>query len=97
MRAEPDPEPERPPGRRQRGRRRASADRPATQQAPTGRAGRNLPAAIAVGLALGAAILVPLFFYRPAFLGVIAAAVAVGTWEMSGRSAAAARTRRWCR
>ncbi|SCL21413.1 phosphatidate cytidylyltransferase [Micromonospora rhizosphaerae] len=83
VRAEPDPEPERPPGRRQRGRRRASADRPATQQAPTGRAGRNLPAAIAVGLALGAAILVPLFFYRPAFLGVIAAAVAVGTWEMS--------------
>ena len=85
VRAEPDagPEPERPSGRRQRGRRRAGVDRPATQQAPQSRAGRNLPAAIAVGLGLGAAIVVPLFVYLPAFLGVIAAAVAVGTWEMA--------------
>ena len=71
-----------PPGQRRRGRRRASVDRPATAQAAAGRAGRNLPAAIGVGLALGAAILVPLFFYRPAFLAVIAAAVAIGIWEM---------------
>ncbi|WP_091201835.1 phosphatidate cytidylyltransferase [Micromonospora narathiwatensis] len=70
-------------GRRGRGRRRASADRPATAQPATGRAGRNLPAAIGVGLALGAAILVPLFLYPPAFLAVIAAAVAIGTWEMA--------------
>ncbi|MEO3781259.1 phosphatidate cytidylyltransferase [Micromonospora sp. B11E3] len=78
-----DPGPERPPGRRQPGRRRASADRPPTQQASHGRAGRNLPAAIAVGVGLGAAVLLPLFLYQPAFLVVIAAAVAVGTWEMT--------------
>ncbi|SCG36809.1 phosphatidate cytidylyltransferase [Micromonospora inositola] len=83
VRDEPDPEPEQPSGRRPRGRRRASADRPPTQQAATGRAGRNLPAAIAVGVGLGAAILVPLFLYPPAFLGVVVAAVAVGTWEMA--------------
>ncbi|MFG2054912.1 phosphatidate cytidylyltransferase [Micromonospora sp. NPDC048930] len=81
IRDEPDPEP--PAGRRPRGRRRASADRPPTAQPATGRAGRNLPAAIGVGVALGAAIVVPLFFYLPAFLGVIAAAVAIGVWEMA--------------
>lgn len=76
-----DPEP--PVGRRPKGRRRASIDRPATQQAGTGRAGRNLPAAIGVGLALGALIVVPLAVYPPAFLPVIAAAVAIGIWEMA--------------
>ncbi|MFC4091681.1 phosphatidate cytidylyltransferase [Micromonospora sp. GCM10011541] len=83
IRDEPDPEPERPSGRPSRGRRRASADRPPTQQPAPSRAGRNLPAAIAVGVGLGAAILVPLFLYPPAFLGVVVAAVAVGTWEMA--------------
>ncbi|MFJ8577557.1 phosphatidate cytidylyltransferase [Micromonospora sp. NPDC093277] len=72
-----------PPGRRGRGRRRASVDRPATAQSATGRAGRNLPAAIGVGLALGAAILVPLFFYPLAFLVVVATAMAIGSWEMA--------------
>ncbi|MFI5930380.1 phosphatidate cytidylyltransferase [Micromonospora sp. NPDC051543] len=76
-----DPEP--PVGRRPKGRRRASVDRPATQQVGTGRAGRNLPAAIGVGLALGALIVVPLVVYPPAFLPVIAAAVAIGIWEMA--------------
>ena len=49
---------------------------------PPGRAGRNLPAAIAVGLGLGAVILAPLFLWRPAFLGVVVVAVGVGIWEM---------------
>ncbi|MBQ1075229.1 phosphatidate cytidylyltransferase [Micromonospora sp. C31] len=80
---EPGPEPGPPPGRRQRGRRRAGLDRPPTQQPVPSRAGRNLPAAIAVGLGLGALIVVPLFFYRPAFLVVVAAAVGVGMWEMA--------------
>ncbi|KAB1128385.1 phosphatidate cytidylyltransferase [Micromonospora sp. AMSO12t] len=80
---EPEPEPVPPPGRRQRGRRRAGADRPPTQQPVPSRAGRNLPAAVAVGVGLGALIVVPLFFYRTAFLVVVAAAVAIGMWEMA--------------
>ncbi|MET8256805.1 phosphatidate cytidylyltransferase [Micromonospora sp. NPDC005205] len=80
---EPTVEPEPTTGRRSKGRRRASLDRPATQQLGTGRAGRNLPAAIGVGLGLGALIVVPLAFYPLAFLPVIAAAVAIGTWEMA--------------
>ncbi|TNH24060.1 phosphatidate cytidylyltransferase [Micromonospora orduensis] len=76
-----DPEP--PAGRRPKGRRRASVDRPATQQLGTGRAGRNLPAAIGVGLGLGALIVVPLVFYPLAFLPVIAGAMAIGIWEMA--------------
>ncbi|MGW4153501.1 phosphatidate cytidylyltransferase [Micromonospora chersina] len=83
VRDEPGPDPEQPAARRSRGRRRATADRPPTVQPKTSRAGRNLPAAIGVGLALGAAIVVPLFFYLPAFLAVVAAAVAIGSWEMA--------------
>src|SRR6266511_3256997 len=48
----------------------------------TGRAGRNLPAAIGVGAGLGAVVLVSLLIRRPAFLFVIAAAAAVAIWEM---------------
>ncbi|WP_425285774.1 phosphatidate cytidylyltransferase [Amycolatopsis rubida] len=48
------------------------------------RAGRNLPAAIGVGLLLGAAIIVSLLTVRFIFIGVIAAAIAVGTFEFSG-------------
>jgi phosphatidate cytidylyltransferase len=48
-----------------------------------GRAGRDLPAAIGVGLALGALITVPLFSpYRWVFVGVVVLAVAVGTREI---------------
>jgi phosphatidate cytidylyltransferase len=47
------------------------------------RAGRNLPAAIAVGLGLGALVLVTLFVWPPAFLAVIVAAVVVAIWEMA--------------
>jgi phosphatidate cytidylyltransferase len=49
----------------------------------TSRAGRNLPVAIAVGLSLGALILVPLYSpYRWAFIGVVVAAMAVGSYEI---------------
>ncbi|MFI7605499.1 phosphatidate cytidylyltransferase [Micromonospora sp. NPDC049366] len=75
-------EAEPPAGRRKPGKRRATADRPPTQQTAS-RAGRNLPAAIGVGLGLGALILVPLFLFPPAFLVVIIAAIGVGIWEMS--------------
>jgi len=46
------------------------------------RAGRNLPAAIAVGLGLGALVLVPLFAFRPVFVAVVVCFVAAGTYEM---------------
>jgi phosphatidate cytidylyltransferase len=48
------------------------------------RAGRNLWAAIPVGLIMGAAILVALFTVRQVFIGIVAAAVAVSSWEMAG-------------
>ncbi|MGI5348528.1 phosphatidate cytidylyltransferase [Streptomyces sp. CA-250714] len=62
---------------------------PSPAPAPSGegkkRAGRDLRAAIGVGLGLGAVILAALFFYKPAFLGVIVVAVVVGLWELSSR------------
>ena len=48
-----------------------------------GRAGRNLPAAIAVGVGLGAVILASLLIVRGAFLGVVVLAALVGAWELS--------------
>src|SRR5436305_1794328 len=47
-----------------------------------GRAGRNLPVAIVVGLALGGLVLGTLYTFKPAFLGVIVAAILVGLWEL---------------
>lgn len=49
----------------------------------TPRAGRNLPAALAVGGSLAAVVLLSLLLWRPAFLAVVVAAVCVGTWEMT--------------
>jgi len=46
------------------------------------RAGRNLPAAIAVGLAAGALIIASLFVYRPSFVGVVVLAVGLGSYEL---------------
>jgi phosphatidate cytidylyltransferase len=48
------------------------------------RAGRDLAAAIAVGVALGVVILSSLLFQRHFFIGVLAVATAVGTWELAG-------------
>ena len=47
-----------------------------------GRAGRNLPVAIASGVVLGAAIILSLAFWSPAFMIIVAAAVVVAIWEM---------------
>jgi phosphatidate cytidylyltransferase len=52
--------------------------------AANGRAGRNLPAAIAVGLSLGAVALASLLLWRPAFLLLVVAAAGVAVWEMVG-------------
>ena len=72
----------------------AAGDEGVLEQAPSppegapgkqghGRAGRNLPVAIGVGLALGALITVPLFSpYRWVFVVVLVAAVAIGINEI---------------
>jgi phosphatidate cytidylyltransferase len=49
-----------------------------------GRAGRNLPVALAVGLGLGAVVLITLYLFKPAFLGVVVAAILIGLWELVG-------------
>ncbi|XVU24172.1 phosphatidate cytidylyltransferase [Actinoplanes sp. CA-054009] len=49
----------------------------------TSRAGRNLPAAIGVGVGLVVAVLASLLFWEPAFFAVIAVASGVGVWEMT--------------
>ena len=73
------PEPE-----AQRGRRRAGAgSRTDVVARPVGRAGRNLPAAIGVGVGLVLLVLLSLLVWPPAFLGVIALASGVGVWEMT--------------
>jgi phosphatidate cytidylyltransferase len=47
------------------------------------RAGRNLPAALGVGAALGALALTTLFTVKATFLAVVCGAVCVGLWELS--------------
>jgi phosphatidate cytidylyltransferase len=59
------------------------ADAPGPEE-PKRRAGRNLPAAIAVGLTLGALVLVSLLFWRPAFLLLVVGAAGIAVWEMTG-------------
>jgi phosphatidate cytidylyltransferase len=49
----------------------------------TSRAGRNLPAAIGVGVGLGAVIVVSLFVSRPSFAIIVAIAVAYGSYELT--------------
>jgi phosphatidate cytidylyltransferase len=49
----------------------------------SGRAGRDLGAAIGVGLGLGAVIVASLVLWRPAFLAVLVAAVLVGVVELT--------------
>jgi phosphatidate cytidylyltransferase len=56
----------------------------AAEQAKPSRAGRDLRAAIGVGLALAALALVSLLTVRHIFIGVVAAAVAVATVELAG-------------
>ncbi|MEV1009884.1 phosphatidate cytidylyltransferase [Streptomyces sp. NPDC049881] len=65
----------------------AAQTRPMTEQQPRKRAGRDLRAAVGVGLGLGAVVVAALFVYKPVFVGVIAVAVVVGLWELSTRFA----------
>jgi phosphatidate cytidylyltransferase len=59
------------------------ADLPTTERPAGGRAGRNLGAAIAVGVSLAAVIVLSLVLWRPAFVGVVTAAVLVAVVELS--------------
>jgi phosphatidate cytidylyltransferase len=47
------------------------------------RTGRNLPVAVAVGVALGGIALVTLFTLKATFLALVAGAVGLGLWELS--------------
>ncbi len=52
---------------------------------PPSKAGRNLPAAIGVGVALGALVICVLLFAPTAWVAVVAVAAAIATWEVCGR------------
>ncbi len=49
---------------------------------PHGRAGRDLPAAIGIGLLLLAVVAASLYFWKPAFMFVAAAAIGLGILEL---------------
>ncbi|MFE2033557.1 phosphatidate cytidylyltransferase [Streptomyces scopuliridis] len=49
------------------------------------RAGRDLRAAIGVGVGLGAVVAASLFIVKAVFIGVIAIAVVIGLWELTSR------------
>ncbi|MFD4366547.1 phosphatidate cytidylyltransferase [Rhodococcus sp. NPDC058521] len=49
------------------------------------KAGRNLPAAIGVGLALGVSLIVILAYVPLVWIGVVAVAMAIATWEVAKR------------
>ncbi len=61
----------------------STATSPAPDTAPpSGPAGRNLPVAIGVSLALGAAIIISLASYPPSFVLIVLAAVLISEWEL---------------
>ncbi|HEX7662417.1 MAG TPA: phosphatidate cytidylyltransferase [Pseudonocardiaceae bacterium] len=72
---------EKQPAEKQRAEHEPAAEH---ESAKKSRAGRNLGAAIGVGLGLGAIVLISLFTVRQIFIGVVAAAVAVATIELAG-------------
>ena len=57
---------------------------PPAKQPKRARLGRNLAAAIAVGVGLGAAVLLSLLIVPEWFVLVLAAVTAIGTWELAG-------------
>ncbi|MCK1798851.1 phosphatidate cytidylyltransferase [Streptomyces sp. XM4193] len=58
---------------------------PAGEPAGKKRAGRDLRAAIGVGVGLGVVIVASLFLVKDIFVGVVVAAVVVGLWELTSR------------
>jgi phosphatidate cytidylyltransferase len=60
-----------------------AADGAAGAEPAKSRAGRNLPAAVGVGVGLGALILASLFVYRPSFAVLVGIAVVYGGYELA--------------
>lgn len=58
------------------------SDRGGAAEADHGRAGRNLPAAIGVGVGLGAYLVVTLIWFKPGFVALLAVALALGANEV---------------
>jgi phosphatidate cytidylyltransferase len=63
-------------------------DRPSAPPTKTGRAGRNLPAAVASAAVLLGAIAASLFVWKAAFMAIVVAAVLIAVWELGGALAA---------
>jgi phosphatidate cytidylyltransferase len=59
-----------------------SSGAPAAPQKDHGRAGRDLKAAVASAVVLLGAAATSLFFWKPAFMGIVAVAVVVAVWEL---------------
>jgi phosphatidate cytidylyltransferase len=55
---------------------------PAAPAQTHGRAGRNLPAAIGIGVGLGAYVVLSLVYFRPAFVALVAAALVLAAVEL---------------
>jgi phosphatidate cytidylyltransferase len=58
------------------------AESPAAPAKTHGRAGRNLPAAIAIGVVLGAYVVLSLIYLKPAFVVLVAVALVLATVEL---------------
>jgi phosphatidate cytidylyltransferase len=59
-----------------------SSAAPAPAGSKHGRAGRNLPAAIGLGVVLGAYVVLSLIFFKPAFVLLVAVALVMGSLEL---------------
>ncbi|MCE3276611.1 MAG: hypothetical protein K0R13_2466, partial [Propionibacteriaceae bacterium] len=55
---------------------------PAAPAQTHGRAGRNLPAAIGIGVGLGAYVVLSLVYFKPAFVALVAAALVLAAVEL---------------
>ena len=60
-----------------------SASESAAPAKDHGRAGRNLPAAIGVGVSLGLTVVASLFFVKDLFVAVVVIALLIGMWELT--------------
>ncbi|HJY46921.1 MAG TPA: phosphatidate cytidylyltransferase, partial [Propionibacteriaceae bacterium] len=55
---------------------------PAAPAKTQGRAGRNLPAAIGIGVGLGAYVVLSLVYFKPAFVALVAVALVLAAVEL---------------